>query len=75
MNIIDSNQYVIELVAYVLILIAYFFESISNAFGRNPMDSKNFFSQCRFKIHTSAFGCTSFVIYPRRNFSGILVGP
>ena len=48
MYIIDSNQYVIELVAYVSVLLASFYW-INNIhdFGRNSIDSIAFFSQCR----------------------------
>ena len=48
MYIMDSNQYDIELVAFLLVLVVYFYELIvyiileSNAF-----DSIAFFSQCR----------------------------
>ena len=44
----DSNQYAIELVTYLLVLVVYFYELIVYMlFGRNAFDSIAFFSQCR----------------------------
>ena len=46
----DSNQYAIELVTYLLILVVYFNELIVYMLlERNVFDSIAFFSQCNFK--------------------------
>ena len=43
----DSNQYAIELVTYLLILVVYFYELIEYMLlERNAFDSIAFFSQC-----------------------------
>ena len=43
----DSNQYPIELVTYLLVLVVYFYELIVYILlGRNAFDSIEFFSQC-----------------------------
>ena len=48
MYIMDSNQYAIELVTYLLVLVVYFYELIVYMlFERNAFDSIAFFSQCR----------------------------
>ena len=49
----DSNQYAIELVTYLLVLVVYFYELIVYMLlGRNAFDSIAFFSHCRVKkIH------------------------
>ena len=47
MYIMDSNQYAIELVTYLLVLVVYFYESIVYMLlERNAFDSIAFFSQC-----------------------------
>ena len=47
MYIMDSNQYAIELVTYLLILVLYFYELIVYMLlERNAFDSIAFFSQC-----------------------------
>ena len=44
----DSNQYSIELVTYLLVPVVYFYELIVYMFlERNAFDSIAFFSQCR----------------------------
>ena len=44
----DSNQYAIELVTYLLVLVVYFYELIVyTLLERNAFDSIAFFSQCR----------------------------
>ena len=44
----DSNQYAIELVTYLLVLVVYFYELIAYMLlERNAIDSIAFFSQCR----------------------------
>ena len=49
MYIMDSNQYAIELVTYLLVLVVYFYELIVNMLlGRNAFDSIAFFSQCTY---------------------------
>ena len=61
MYVIDSNQYVIELVAYVSVLMAYFFESI--IYMLLAFDSIAFFSHWIFEgcpVHyqrASVFSC------------------
>ena len=48
MYITDSNQYAIELVTYLLVLVVYFYEFIVYMLlERNAFDSIAFFSQCR----------------------------
>ena len=48
MYITDSNQYAIELVTYLLVLVVYFYEFIVYILlERNAFDSIAFFSQCR----------------------------
>ena len=48
MYIMDSNQYAIELVTYLLVLVVYFYELIVYMLlVRNAFDSIAFFSQCR----------------------------
>ena len=43
----DSNQYAIELVTYLLVLVVYFYELIVHMLlERNAFDSIAFFSQC-----------------------------
>ena len=43
----DSNQYAIELVTYLLVLVVYFYELIVYMLlERNSFDSIAFFSQC-----------------------------
>ena len=43
----DSNQYAIELVTYILVLVVYFYELIVYILlERNAFDSKACFSQC-----------------------------
>ena len=50
MYITDSNQYAIELVTYLLVLVVYFYEFIVYMLlERNAFDSIAFFSQCRNK--------------------------
>ena len=53
----DSNQYAIELVTYLLVLVVYFYELIVYMLlERNAFDSIEFFSQCIVKyldIHFS----------------------
>ena len=47
MYIMDSYQYAIELVTYLLVLVAYVYESIVYMLlERNSFDSIAFFSQC-----------------------------
>ena len=47
MHIMDSNQYDIELVTYLLVLVVYFYELIVYMLlERNSFDSISFFSQC-----------------------------
>ena len=47
MYIMDSNQYAIELVPYLLVLVVYFYELIVYMLlERNAFDSIAFFSQC-----------------------------
>ena len=47
MYIRDSNQYAIELVTYLLVLVVYFYEFIVYMLlERNAFDSIAFFSQC-----------------------------
>ena len=44
----DSNQYAIELVTYLLVLVVYFYELIVYMLlERNAFDSIAFFSQCK----------------------------
>ena len=46
----DSNQYAIELVTYLLVLVVYFYELIVYMLmERNAIDSIAFFSQCIIK--------------------------
>ena len=46
--IIDSNQYALELVTYLLVLLVYFYELIVYMLlERNVFDSIAVFSQCR----------------------------
>ena len=48
MYITDSNQYAIELVTYLLVLVVYFYEFIVYMLlERNAFDSILIFSQCR----------------------------
>ena len=43
----DSNQYAIESITYLLVLVVYFYELIVNMLlERNAFDSIAFFSQC-----------------------------
>ena len=52
MYIMDSNQYAIELVTYLLVLVVYFYELIVYMLlERNAFDSIAFFSQCTVLIH------------------------
>ena len=47
MYITDSNQYAIELVTYLLVLVVYFYEFIVYMLSeRNAFDSIALFSQC-----------------------------
>ena len=47
MYITDSNQYAIELVTYLLVLVVYFYEFIVDMLlERNAFDSMAFFAQC-----------------------------
>ena len=47
MYTMNSNQYAIELVTYLLLLVVYFYELIVYMLlERNPFDSIAFFSQC-----------------------------
>ena len=47
MYIMDSNQYAIELVTYLLVLVVYFYELIVfMLLERNAFDSIAFFSHC-----------------------------
>ena len=47
----DSNQYAIELVTYLLVLVIYFYELIVYILlDRNAFDSIAFFSQCRLHL-------------------------
>ena len=49
MYITDSNQYAIELVTYLLVLVVYFYEFIVYMLlERNAFDSIEFFPQCNF---------------------------
>ena len=49
MYITDSNQYAIELVTYLLVLVVYFYEFIVYMLlERNAYNSIAFFSQCNF---------------------------
>ena len=49
--ITDSNQYALELVTYLLILVVYFYEFIVYMLlEKNAFDSIAFFSQCRIFI-------------------------
>ena len=51
MYIMDSNQYAIELITYLLVLAVHFYEFIVYMLlERNAFDSIAFFSQCGF-IH------------------------
>ena len=51
MYITDSNQYAIELVTYLLVLVVYFYELIVYMLlERSAFDSIAFFSQC-IKFH------------------------
>ena len=48
----DSNQYAIELVTYLLVLVVYFYELIVYMLsGRNAFDPIAFFSQCTIKVN------------------------
>ena len=48
MYIMDSNQYAIELVTYLLVLVVYFYELIVYMLLKgNAFDSIEFLSQCR----------------------------
>ena len=48
MYILDSNQYAIKLVTYLLVLVVYFYELIVYMLlEKNAFDSISFFSQCR----------------------------
>ena len=50
MYITDSNQYAIELVTYLLVLVVYFYEFIVYMLlERNAFDSIAFFSQCSYR--------------------------
>ena len=50
MYIADSNQYAIELVAYLLVLVVYFYELIVfMLLERNDFDSIAFIFQCTFQ--------------------------
>ena len=60
----DSNQYAIELVTYLLVLVVYFYELIVYMLlERNAFDSIAFFSQCgahqflRFKMQVIIQRC------------------
>ena len=56
MYIIDSNQYAIELVTYLWVLVVYFYELIELMLSeRNASDSIAFFSQCE---HSTLFRIT-----------------
>ena len=47
MYIMDTNQYAIELVTYLLVLVVYFYELIVYMLlERNAFDTIAFFSQC-----------------------------
>ena len=47
MYIMDSNQYAVELVTYLMVLAVYFYELIvCMLLERNALDSIAFFSQC-----------------------------
>ena len=51
MYITDSNQYAIELITYLLVLVVYFYELIIYMlFERNAFDSIAFFSQCKMRL-------------------------
>ena len=54
MYITDSNQYAIELVTYLLVLVVYFYEFIvCMLLESNALDSIAFFSQCTTDITIS----------------------
>ena len=54
MYITDSNQYAIELVTYLLVLVVYFYDIIVyTLLERNAFDSIAFFSQCIFTSEDS----------------------
>ena len=62
MYIMDSNQYAIELVTYLLVLAIYFYELIIYMLlERNVFDSIAFFSQCRYDFYLSN-GISNFLI-------------
>ena len=55
MYIMDSNQYAIELVTYLLVLVVYFYELIVYVLlERNAFNSIAFFSQCMVSIFWDA---------------------
>ena len=54
MYITDSNQYAIELVTYLLVLVVYFYEfPVYMLLERNAFDAMAFFSQCK-RLFTNA---------------------
>ena len=65
----DSNQYAIELVKYLLVLVVYFYELIVYVIlERNAFESIAFFSQCRFKIEKNFVRETRMLIYFTKYF-------
>ena len=62
MYITDSNQYAIELVAYLLVLVVYFYEFIVDMLlERNAFDSIALFSQCNITVVTIIILCVSYM--------------
>ena len=56
MYITDSNQYAIELVTYLLVLVVYFYEFIVYMLlQRNAFDSIAFFSQCTYFLRSNVY--------------------
>ena len=61
----DSNQYAIELVTYVLVLVVYFYELIVYMLlERNAFDSIAFFPQCTFRRPCTLCQCLAFGARP-----------
>ena len=71
MYITDLNQYAIELVTYLLVLLNYFYELIVYMLlERNAFDSIAFFSQCSYGEKYSCQTSWNKVIKIKNIFSG-----
>ena len=72
MYIMDSNQYAIELVTYLLVLVVYFYELIVYMLlEKNAFDSIAFFSQCNCNLIIYYNILQIFIDYPYYKYKNL----